>query len=433
MHRLLVLNREHNSLTSTYLFILATLLLSFNFIRLGGLAVSDWFYISALGCAIIETLTIQKKHFNCWYKNPLIPASYLIGLGAIFSTINSQAFGIALLEIIQQLFVLTVFISLIWILVRRGKTRSIIFAFILSGVYTASIGLIDYLTGSQYGPILSGTSGVEFWGRYAGTLGHPNKFGFFLVITALMSIGFFADYLKNKRRSIIGIIIWGGITFIQLFGIYLSNSITAYIGFLTGAFMFVVKYIFVNKDIKRYTVRSILLVPISSIFLALVLLPGINKTRTIDFIQNAINRVVTTTSLSRMEGYKLSWQEIERNPFIGAGYDQLSTAGMDPEELLLGYSVHNALLQIWYAGGMFAFLGWLAIYVYISVTAIKFLIFRREYSPILIGLLAVMFSVLIMDQFQDAIYQREKWLAIGLFLSLLWKNNGEIIYQTNDQ
>lgn len=30
-------------------------------------------------------------------------------------------------------------------------------------------------------------------------------------------------------------------------------------------------------------------------------------------------------------------------------------------------------------------------------------------------------SGLVMDQFQDAIYQREKWLVIGLMASLVWE------------
>jgi hypothetical protein len=39
-----------------------------------------------------------------------------------------------------------------------------------------------------------------------------------------------------------------------------------------------------------------------------------------------------------------------------------------------------------------------------------------------LGLAISTIVFILMDQFQDAIYQREKWLVAGLFLAISWKS-----------
>lgn len=411
---------------STYLFVAATLLLSLNFIRFGGLAISDWLYIGSLGFALFETLTVQKKHFFCWYKNPLLPAALLICLGAILSAINSKYLGIALIEIVQQVFVITVFVSLIWIMVRRGKGRAIILAFILSGLFTAVVAIFDFLVGSRFGPILSGTPDINLWGRYAGTLGHPNKFGYFLVLTALLSIGYFINSLQKQKKSTLFMLFWVVIIFTQIFGIYLSNSMTAYLGLLVGFMIFVFVFLTKKQIYTNISRKSKYLILIFGVLIIIFMIPTIRISTAVDFIQSAVDRVVTTTSASRIEVYKLSWERILQNPLVGVGYDQISTSGTGLVQYILGYSIHNALLQIWYTGGMIAFLGWLAIYLYILLLALKYVVNHTRTSVIVISIIATIFSILVMDQFQDSIYQREKWLVISIFLGFLLREKAPL-------
>ena len=56
------------------------------------------------------------------------------------------------------------------------------------GLFAASVTVIDYAFGTQVGNTLSGTLGRSFWGRYAGPLGHPNKLGYYLVLTSTLSL-----------------------------------------------------------------------------------------------------------------------------------------------------------------------------------------------------------------------------------------------------
>ena len=96
---------------STVLFIIGTAFLSFNFIRPLGFAISDWLYIAAFIFAFFETLLIERHNMQCWFHNQFFGFVALIIFGAIISTVNSQNRIVALVEICQQVYVLTLFIS----------------------------------------------------------------------------------------------------------------------------------------------------------------------------------------------------------------------------------------------------------------------------------------------------------------------------------
>ena len=112
---------------STFFFVAATLLLSLNFVRPFGLAISDWLYFIALGLALVET-AFTKAFLK---KNRLILPAGLVLFGALISTSRAQDVPTAIFEIVQQLYVITIFVSLVWIMVRRGYTGLIINVFII--------------------------------------------------------------------------------------------------------------------------------------------------------------------------------------------------------------------------------------------------------------------------------------------------------------
>lgn len=409
---------------STFLFLLATLFLSLNFFRPFGLAVSDWLYFGSLSFAFMETFTVNRCNAPCWWHNRFLWTVALILFGAIISTMNLKNWGVAILEIFQQVFVITLFVSLAWILVRRGKINTIILAFILSGVFTAGVVLVDNLTSSRLGPMLSGTPDIQLWGRFAGTLGHPNKLGYFLALTTLLSMGYLLN-IKNSSAALLLRLLWCSLIAIQGFGIYLSGSMTAYLGLLTG----VVFLAFSSRRIPVRTTRVFGMVAMGTILsiwfmLGFTLIPrGSLPAQGSNFITQALVRIQSSTAESRLTTYSQAWNQIVRNPWFGVGYDQISTSSISPEARFLDYSVHNTLLQIWYVGGLFAFAGWLAIYIWVGWMALSLLRRRRQnkLSPLMAGLASAVLAILLMDQFQDAIYQREKWLVIGLMAGAVWE------------
>jgi O-antigen ligase len=347
----------------------------------------------------------------------------LILFGAIISTINLQNWGVAVFEISQQIFVMTFFVSLAWILVRRGKINSITLAFILSGLFAAGVVLIDNLAGTRLGPILSGTPDIQLWGRFAGTLGHPNKLGYFLALTTLLSIGYLLN-IKTSSDAFFLRLLWCALIVIQGFGLYLSGSMTAYLGLLTGMVFlaFSSMHIFVRMT-RIFGIVAMGTILSMWIMLAFTLIPMNSlPTQGNNFITQALVRIQNSTAESRLTTYSQAWNQIIRNPWLGVGYDQISTSNISPESRLLDYSVHNTLLQIWYVGGLFSFIGWLTLYLWVAWMALGLL--RRKHnklSSLTASLASAALAILLMDQFQDAIYQREKWLVIGLLAGTVWE------------
>ena len=408
---------------STFLFIVGTVLLPLNFVRFFGLAISDWFYFGAMALALIETARFDQGNFRCWTRNRFLGIAGLVLFGAILSTSHALFINAAIVEIFQQLYVVTLFISLIWIMVRRGKTDTIVKAFIWSGVFTASIAIIDSFAGTHFGPQLSGTPGAQFWGRYAGSLGHPNKLGYYLVLTSILSIARFVEISLHRSRMMTRLL-WGSLILIQVFGMYLSGSMTAYLGFLLGSAALVAYSKTLARQIARYAMSTVLLgVPIllfGMIFVNVSLPDSLSLENSL--ISTAFNRVGTSTAYSRWYIFQEALESISEDPIVGAGYDQVSTSDIGTNFRQLNGTVHNMLLQNWYVGGLFAFLGWLLIYIILGWMAITAAQpgEKNGMAPVFWGIAAAALAILLMDQFQDAIYQREKWLVFGLLASSTW-------------
>jgi len=399
---------------SVYFYLLATIMLSLNLVRLAGLAISDWLYFIALGLTFLETLIYEQKNFRCWTKNPLIWPTSLILFGAVLSASRTTDIQVALIEVFQQVYVITVFVSLTWIMFRRGYGDWTIKAFIFSGLFTAIVALTDYLTGSNFGPILSGTPNAQLWYRYAGTLGHPNKFGYFLVLTSLLTLAKWSNL--HKKHLIQGF--WLMAFAIQTLGIVLSGSITAYLGLLTGTFILFLASKQIRKKILLVSLPTLLIVGMAFTILFIL---GSPITRQVNLGDNVVvqslNRVEDITAQSRTVIYQQALNEAMMSPFIGVGYDQISTSGIDTDSRILTTSVHNFFLQVFYAGGIFSLLGWVFIFLYLGWHALKILLNKKINEILILSLCAIVFAILLMDQFQDSIYPREKWLVVALFTS----------------
>jgi O-antigen ligase len=300
-------------------------------------------------------------------------------------------------------------------MVKRGHMKKIILALILSGVFAVVIASIDSLTGSRLGPTLSNTPGIQYWGRFAGPLGHPNKLGYFLVISSILSLAMLRE-TNGKVRKFFWIVVF----LLQVYGIYLSGSVTAFVGFIL-AFTALIFASFKKRTAPIKVFSGLMVVAL--IVISLGILSGnstvLNVFQTLwDNIDRSINRVQLSTANSRMVIYQEALEEISESPFIGIGFDQISTSGTTNRLL----DVHNVFIQIWYVGGILAFIGLLGIYVWQGISAIRILLQNHLgiHPHHVAALAAVALSVILMDQFQDALYQREKWLIFGLFSVYVW-------------
>lgn len=412
-------------MAGSFFFIVATLFLSANSLRIFGIPVSDWLYFLSFIFAFFETLFLRVRFFSTWMPGKLFFwSSLLIFIGALLSFPNSQEFSVAVMEVLQTLYVITIFTSLTCLIVRRGKTRVVLTVFIISGIFTSLIAVLDFLIGTNYGQITSNTPDIIYIGRYAGSLGYPNKFGYFLVITSMLSLFRLYESYKGKHSwlEITGMILT---SLIQIFGVYLSGSIAAYLGLLIG--MFCAIYIIGSRHF-RLAIRVFFF--FSIVFLLIIGFIGIQNIigPKIDIPNSSllgvgINRVINITAGARIDLYMQAWNYIVSSPFVGAGFDQNASSTLqDMEKYFIG-SIHNPFIQMWYMGGLFAFLGWIILHIALVVMSVSVLERqKREKNILRVFLAATIISILVMDLFTNAIYQREKWLVVGLFFGHILKD-----------
>jgi len=211
-----------------------------------------------------------------------------------------------------------------------------------------------------------------------------------------------------------------------LSGIYLSGSVTAILGILFGVLILFLTSIRIKMKIFNFLFIFILFTLVLYFLGEIAGIPffQFKSNSSFNVITRSFSRVQNITANSRMVIYLQALKNIIQSPIIGAGFDQISTSGIEVNVRELENAVHNTLLQIWYIGGFFALFGYLIIYIKLSFLSIRRLwnYKKRNLNHIIAGLASVTLTILLMDQFQDSIYQREKWLVIGLFLSYELRN-----------
>ena len=396
---------------SSILFYFGVILLPLNFFRFYGLAISDWAFILGLGVALIETLSSDRKNLNVWGNNKIIFLVAVILLGAVLSSYRSQNMITALIEIMQLMFVMTVFISFCWIMVRRGHTQTLINVFIFTGVFAASVALIDYYSGSNYGQILSNATLRLLGGRYYGPLGHPNKLGFYLVLSFIPAAYRLIFYPLGRASILFGIF-----CILQLVGIYLSGSVTAFIGLSFGLLVLVLKSGFHKNRFSQLII--LLLLFLSSVIISVRIVDGQPMPAVITGIQSNIDRVTNLTASIRMETFRDAFDYLIDRPVLGYGFDQLGGSGLAATDRILPMEIHNIFLQVWFGGGLISLVGFIGIYIYLGLKSLEYVILKS--ANFTFGLAVCVLAFIVMDQFQVAIYQREKWLIVGLFLGNIW-------------
>jgi O-antigen ligase len=239
-------------------------------------------------------------------------------------------------------------------------------------------------------------------------------------MTVIISVGYWFSMEKRRKKFHLSTLIWIVLVIIQLFGVYLSNSMTAYAGLLLSVVNLIILLIYQNKWINKKNIHKLIffLVLLMTFFLSNNVIFNGQLNNIFQFIEKAWWRVSSTTFGTRIVVYINAFHRILKNPIVGVGLDQVATSGVNLVQRTLGTGVHNIFLQVWYTGGLISLIGWLYIYIYYLFTSIKVIYKKITTSPLIISLAIAILSILLMDQFQDTIYQREKWLILGIFISV---------------
>jgi len=212
--------------------------------------------------------------------------------------------------------------------------------------------------------------GVKFWGvdlgtRISGTLGNT----LFLASYFILNLGI-TVYLFGESKNIKYKVFWAIAFLILFYGVLLTQSRGALLGFVSGLFFGLVYYGFFYKN------KKIRLAIIGFIIFILVLSGGIYVFRDFDAIKNIgfLRRFTAesfTTANTRFLSWEIAGEAIINRPVLGWGVENFNIAFnkyYNPKLLLFSYyetwfdKPHNKILEIGVDGGSLAVILYLALF-----------------------------------------------------------------------
>lgn len=307
--------------------------------------------------------------FNLKLKYLLIPFLYLIGLLilTIFSSLRENSFwgnyGYQLGFYSYLYFFIFYFLLISWI-DNKEQINRILVTIALSSFISCIYGLVQ-----AFGMDVFSWSESSY-GRIFSTLGQPNYFASYLLLTMPILI-----YLLNNTRKIYLKFFYFLVLFIQVICLILTYSRGAQLAFFLGLFLSFVLFLFLNKKRGYFFLfknkRNIILISLFLCFLfslAWINIPEEKKAR-IEDLANLNKGSVA----SRLEYYKASWLGFREKPFFGYGLE-------NQKEVLAFYydknwaihnnvngvprQAHNIILDVLLTGGLFGFLLFLLLNFY---------------------------------------------------------------------
>jgi hypothetical protein len=414
----------------TACFLLGTVTLVFNSIRPFGpsIGISDLLYFVALAALVIESL-LKRKPLQKWMPwHPLWVSATLILLGGLLSSTQSDNLAGSIVATLKSTFVFSIWLSMGFVMVyQRRQASKVIGALIVGALISSMIAIYDKLAGADLGPAVFGLTNVtlpgvnlevmaDVYGRYGGSLGHPNVQSEFtlVVIPIVLDMSLSAWQTSKRFKSLallitLALLVWANL---------LTGSFSGLIGVLL-AFVLVLGLRLLNQ-LSRLFVPSCLFAASASTILLIYILLIVNSTadpfqRLVDrlVMNENVNRALITTGPERLELVGETLKLIAQNPITGLGMNLLEGGPQNTSSVASSGDVHNAILRSWVVGGIFVFLGVAYAYFWclrlVIRTIRKYL--RGNRVHFIIGLAASIIVWTINDLVQPSFQQRFTWLT----------------------
>ncbi len=327
----------------------------------------------------------------------------ILGLATIFSPARTLSFFgsyFRRLGYLTWLHFFFFFILLIFNLKNLSQVKRILIVILLAVFVATFYGFVQIL---GFEPFFWQEPAV-YTGRIFSTLGQPNFYGAWLILTIPLTL--FALNLWRKN-FILKSFIWL-LVITSFFNLSLTLSRSSWLGFLASFIFFLIASLFLAK--KRFLAFTFL----GIIFLGLVLLFYLNFFKPLNLAGNFfLNRIISLSRLT-VEGRirLITWQSsldlISKSPFLGYGPDNLQNQFVSyyrPEnaiyEAINSYPdrAHNEILDIALISGLLGLASYLFLLIFTFYLGLKTQLADYQNTQMPTCLLAALFGYFIVNQF----------------------------------
>lgn len=414
-------------------YLLGTVTLVLNGIRPFGLniALSDLLYFAALVSLIMDGLS-KRQPVQKWMPwHPFLFSSGLILIGGLLATTQSQNPVVSIASTLKSWFLFSVWISMGIIMVYQRRRAGRVIGALLVGVMISSVAaIIDSQTGTNLGPRVFELSGTQIYGidlatlanvygRYGGTLGHPNIQGEFTLVAIPIVLDLSLSALgAAKRQKSIGLLV---LLTVLVWANLLTGSVSAMLGMLLS-FTLVIGLRLIRKLAWRVVPFSLIATGIGLIIVLAVSSSELDPLQTLvrgGSENKNVYRALNDTGPQRIALIGDTLSLIFENPVVGYGMDLL-TADNPSETGAAAGAIHNALLRSWLVGGLFVFMGVAYAYFRSLHLAVQTIVRYGQGHDVkyMFGLAVSIIVWIATDMVQPSFYQRFTWLTVGLLYGL---------------
>lgn len=344
----------------------------------------------SIGISVIIIIKGKKNLLNIPLTLPIL-TFIIINFLFIF---NNKIFLIGFTEFVRVISFLLMYFSVFLIIKSNEDIKKIITTVILSSIIPVIYALFEWSFG------LGIYTNPGFDNRIAGTFGHPNVFGYFLLIIISLIMYVLLEYKLNKIDQYL-ITIYNFILSVLLILTYTRGA-------WIGLFILLLGVGFVKMP-KMSVFLGIILVPIISLILfiydwlqktTLIGYPAIKKIPIINRITGLFDGDPSDSILWRRQMWDDMINKGLDSPIIGYGTGSATTITEQVRGLKLGaLEIHNDYIKVFIESGLIGLL----IYLFMIISIIGFVFYnytKRRDNYILITL----------------------FISLAVYLSSLWDN-----------
>jgi O-antigen/teichoic acid export membrane protein len=293
---------------------------------------SDVLFLTALLVLVLRTI-VQRDDLRVLLPPPeLRVALFLFLIAGFLSTTHARAVGPALLVLAKIAITLWVLPTVIAQAARtEHRLRQIALAFATAAGAAAVAAVSDLTLESHFQQAVTGTAPA--WDRYSGLTGHPNDLGTLMAVGIALSTSLFVTR-TYRRTSLIALTVCIG-------GLIASGSLAGTAAAMVG----IVAALLASLRLRR----APLLAGVTALLIAAGAAYGVIGTRAVLISRLTDSPLATPSVQGREVTNEWAISEIQRDPLIGHGLDQVGTGPTHSAALPV---IHNLWLQTWYVVGL---------------------------------------------------------------------------------
>ena len=377
---------------------------------------SDAFYLLAILLLTIKLLHAGENPLRLFTRdNPFFKPLLIFLLGATLSLTNSADLTTALIVIGKYVFLFGIWLpSGIRLLNTPQRINTMLFVLVAAALVPLIPGISDYYFHTRMTVVIDRVLNmnmehpIPLEGRFGSVMGHPNNFGFLLVVVYPVAL-WLIFYHQDARCKWMGVVFYAAL----LFGCMVTASRSAIIAMAVQSVCFLA---FMPHYRHRWKIAAFALLVV---FSGTVLLITI-KTQPVVILDRFIemsgyNIGEYEPDLERIDYVKKALWDIRDHPLTGTGAED---AAVGPD-----IGVHNTVFRLWASIGLWGLI--FAFWVYGQALFSGFLLIKqklrageRESASVAFLLLISIGGWILIDMVQPQFYDRFKFITLILLFSL---------------